>query len=129
MSQALQQAAPSVTMSELIEGSYTVQVHERQDLAFVYDTHGQRILAALQARSGWLPPLPTSPAAGWEAVGEHRLWTALVVPRDVAAWLNACRDCGVELVIASDLMRGWWADGWWRIRGEQLDEVLGPWCT
>jgi hypothetical protein len=115
-------------MAELIEGSYTVQVHERQDLAFVCDTHGRRILAAMEARSGLLPRLPPSPAAGWEAVGDHRMWTALIVPRDVAAWLNACRDCGVDLVIAADLLRAWWADGWWRIRGEQLEEVLGDWA-
>lgn len=116
-----------VTMDEVFEHCFVVQVHEDKDLAFVYDAFGERMLATIEAprRHVCLPNVPYSPAAGFETVGPHRLWTSLQVPRCLAAWLNRCRDCGAVAKWASDEFIAWWLDGVRRIRPEDVGQLLG----
>jgi hypothetical protein len=119
------QAVP--TMAEIFAKCFVVQMHERKDLAFVYDEWGESLLATLErpGRHRCLPNLPYSPAAGFETVGPHRLWTSLQVPRALAAWLNRCRDTGAVLTIAGEDFTAWWQDGVRRLRPDDVGQVLG----
>jgi hypothetical protein len=114
-----------ITMAEVLESAYVVQVHELRDLAFVYDTWGNRILAAVQMRRGSLPRIPYSPAAGWEAAGDHRLWTTMQVDRALAWWLNQCRDLGAELSCASHALEAWWMDGVQQLTAQDVGVLVG----
>lgn len=114
-----------ITLGEVLEACWVVQIAEQNDLAFVFDTWGNVLLATLEDRRRSLPPVPLSPAAGWESAGDQRLYTTLQVPRSLAAWLNACRRHGVVLQQASPALDAWWMDGVLGMRPEDVSVLVG----
>jgi hypothetical protein len=115
----------AVTMAECLLASHVLQVAAENDLAFVFDTWGNRLLAVLECPGGSLPPVPASPASGWESSGDHRVHTSLQIPRSLAAWLNHCRDAGVRLTEGSAQLRRWYQDGVLRLREDQVEDWVG----